>query len=290
MESLECILDCRAELAEGPVWDTEDGVLYWVNIKQREIHRFDPATGKDKQWTTPTDVGSIVLRNSGGMVAALKTGFFFFDPQGNTFTPVAEPEPDLQQNRFNDGNTDRQGRFWAGSLHDPEMEPTGSLYRLDTDLSCHRMFSGIYASNGLAFSPDSKTVYFADSRRRLVWAWDFDAAEGALLNQRVFIELHGGDGVPDGAAVDADGGYWLTQPPAGRVVRYDPRGRADRVLEMPVSQPTCVAFGGSRMETLYITSATYQLSPEKLKSEPLAGGIFAIDLGVTGLPDARFAG
>ncbi len=290
MSTLECILDCRAELAEGPVWDAEEGVLYWVNIKQGEIHRFDPTTRIDQQWRAPSDVGSIALRRGGGMVAALQSGFFFFDPASEGFTPVAEPEPDLPQNRFNDGKTDRQGRFWAGSLHDPETEPTGSLYRLDPDLSCHRMFSGVYAANGLAFSPDSKTVYFADSRRRVVWAWDFDAGEGLLRNQRVFIELHGRDGVPDGAAVDADGGYWLTQPPAGRVVRYNPRGRADRVIEMPVSQPTCVAFGGSRMETLYITSATYQLSLEKLKGEPLAGGIFAIDVGVRGLPDARFDG
>ena len=138
MRKPECILDYRAELAEGPVWDAEERVLYWVNIKQREIHRLDPATGNDMHWPTPTDVGSIALRRDGGMVAALKSGFFFFDPMNNRFTPVAEPEPTLPENRFNDGKTDRQGRFWAGSLHGPETQPTGSLYRLDPDLSCHR--------------------------------------------------------------------------------------------------------------------------------------------------------
>ena len=150
------------------------------------------------------------------------------------------------------------------------------------------MVEGIYASNGLA-SPDSATAYFADSPRRTVWAWDFDQADGALRNRRVFIELREGEGAPDGAAVDTDGGYWLTQPPAARVVRYDPRGRIDRVLELPVSQPTCVAFGGSRMDTLYITTAKYRMSPASCK-EPLAGAIFAAYPGVTGLPDARFAG
>ena len=152
------------------------------------------------------------------------------------------------------------------------------------------MVEGIYASNGLAFSADSATAYYADSRRRIVWAWDFDATDGALRNRRVFVELHGGEGVPDGAAVDTDGGYWLTQPPAARVVRYDPRGRVDRVLEMPVSQPTCVAFGGSRMDTLYITSAKYRMPADKLAKEPLAGAIFAAHPGVRGLADSRFDG
>jgi L-arabinonolactonase len=289
MSTVECVLDCRAELAEGPVWDPEESVLYWVNIKAREIHRYDPATGKDQLWKTPTDVGSLALRRRGGMIVALKTGFFFFDPQNLQFTPVAEPEANLPENRFNDGKTDRQGRFWAGSLHDlGETKPSGSLYRLDTDLACQRMVEGIYASNGLAFSPDSTTAYYADSRRRIVWAWDFDQTDGSIRNRRVFIELEGKDGVPDGAAIDTEGCYWLTQPPAGRIVRYDLRGRIDRVIEMPVSQPTCVTFGGPRLDTLYITSATYHMSPEKLKTEPLAGSIFATNPGVTGLPDARF--
>jgi L-arabinonolactonase len=290
MGTIDCVLDCQAELAEGPVWEAQNRVLYWVNIKDREIHRFDPSTGMDKYWKTPSDVGSLALRRRGGMVVALKTGFFFLDPP-DTFTPIAEPERDLVDNRFNDGKTDRQGRFWAGSLHDPdETKPSGSLYRLDTDLSCRRMVDGIYASNGLAFSPDSKTMYYADSRQRIVWAWDFDASDGTLRNRRVFIKLSGDAGVPDGAAVDADGGYWLAQPPAARVVRYDPNGRIDRELKMPVSQPTCVAFGGSRMDTLYITSAKYRMSPEKLAREPLAGAIFATHVGIDGLPDAPFNG
>ena len=290
MTAIDCVLDIKAELGEGPVWDAREGVLYWVNIKDHEIHRFDPSTGKDTFWSTPADVGSIGLRQGGGMIVALKTGFFFFDPPGN-FRVIAEPELDLPDNRFNDGKTDRQGRFWAGSLYDPdETKPTGGLFRLDTDLSCHKLVDGIHASNGLAFSPDSATAYYADSRQRKVWAWDFDAAAGTLRNRRGFIELTGNHGVPDGAAVDDDGCYWLTQPPSGRLVRYDPKGRIDRVVEMPVSQPTCVAFGGPRMDTLYVTSAKYKLPAEKLRQEPLAGAIFAISPGVTGPADARFAG
>ncbi|HUC18245.1 MAG TPA: SMP-30/gluconolactonase/LRE family protein [Acetobacteraceae bacterium] len=291
MGTIDCVLNCQAELAESPVWDPEDEVLYWVNIKGREIHRYDPANGKDRLWKTPADIGSLALRHDGGMIVALKTGFFFFDPSHSRFTSVAEPEADLVENRFNDGKTDRQGRFWAGSLHDPdETKPSGALYRLDTDLSCHRMVDGIYASNGLAFSPDSTTAYYADSRRRIVWAWDFEQEAGTLRNRRIFVALSEREGVPDGAAVDEEGGYWLAQPPAACVVRYDPRGRRDRVLVLPVSQPTSVAFGGAHLDTLYISSARYRMPVDRLRNEPLAGGIFATVPGIAGVPDERFGG
>jgi L-arabinonolactonase len=291
VRTIECVLESRAELAEGPVWDPAESVLYWVNIKAHEIHRFDPATGKDTYWRTPADVGSIGLRRNGGMVVALKTGFFFFDLPSGEFAAIAEPEPNLPDNRFNDGKTDRQGRFWAGTLYDPdESKATGGLFRLDTDLTCHKMVDGIFASNGLAFSPDSRTAYYADSKQGKVWAWDFDAVDGKLQNRRVFIELKVGEGSPDGAAVDDDGCYWLTQPPAARVVRYDPQGRVDRVIEMPVSQPTCCAFGGPRMDILYITSASYRMPAAKLSQEPLAGSLFATYPGVSGPVDARFGG
>ena len=170
MHTAECALDCGAELGEGPVWDPQDGVLYWVSIKAQEIHRFDPATGRDDCWRTPSDVGSLALRSAGGMLVALRSGFFFFDPP-DRFTPVSEPEAGFPDNRLNDGKTDRQGRFWAGSLHDSdESVPSGSLYRLDGDLTCRRMLDGIHASNGLAFSPDGRTAYFAEVMKSVsIW-------------------------------------------------------------------------------------------------------------------------
>jgi sugar lactone lactonase YvrE len=291
VSGIECVLKSQCELGEGPVWDPEEQVLYWVNIKDHEIHRFDPGTGKDTFWETPADVGSIGLREGGGMVVALKTGFFFFDPRTEKFTAVAEPEAELPHNRFNDGKTDRQGRFWAGSLYDPdESKATGALWRLDTDLVTTKMIDGIFASNGLAFSPDIKVMYYADSRQRKVWAWDFAATDGAIRNRRVFIELKGGEGGPDGATVDDDGCYWLTQPPASLLVRYDPKGRADRVIELPVSQPTCCTFGGADRGTLFITSAKYKLPKERLAKEPLAGNLFAIRPGVKGPADQKFKG
>lgn len=290
MEEVSCVLDAKALLGEGPLWDAADRALYWVDIKRREIHRFDPANGRDEKWSTPEDVGSLALRERGGLVVALTSGFHFFDPATGEIVPIAKPEPDRATNRFNDGKPDRQGRFWAGSMDDREAAPTGALYRLDADLSCTRLVDGVVCSNALCWSPDSRTLYYADSARRIVWAWDFDAADGTIDNRRVFIELPKGEGVPDGATVDAEGFVWLAQWNGWRVTRYDAKGRVDRVVRLPVQCPTCPMFGGSKLDVLYVTSASIKLTPEQRQAQPLAGGIFAIDPRVRGLPEARFKG
>lgn len=290
MEEVSCVLDAKALLGEGPLWDAADRALHWVDIKRREIHRFDPATGRDEKWSTPEDVGSLALRERGGLVVALTSGFHFFDPATGEIVPIAKPELDRATNRFNDGKPDRQGRFWAGSMDDREAAPTGALYRLDADLSCTRLVDGVVCSNALCWSPDSRTLYYADSGRRIVWAWDFDAADGTIDNRRVFIELPKGEGVPDGATVDAEGFVWLAQWNGWRVTRYDAKGRVDRVVRLPVQCPTCPMFGGSKLDVLYVTSASNKLTPEQRQAQPLAGGIFAIDPRVRGLPEARFKG
>jgi sugar lactone lactonase YvrE len=288
MSGLEVALAANADLAEGPVWDAEDDVLWWVDIFRGEVHRFDPSTGRDEKFQLDGPVGSLALRRSGGLVVALRDGFYAYRP-GGSVSPLALPEPERRHNRFNDGRTDRQGRFWAGSLHLDETEPTGALYCLD-GARCSRMADGVYASNGTAFSPDGRTGYHADSQRGVVWRFDCDTDTGALSNRRVFIEIERKQGAPDGAIVDHDGGYWLTHASGWRVVRYDPQGRVDRVLQVPVEIPTSVAFGGRDGRTLFITTARYSLSEEALSIQPLAGSILAIDVGVGGEPDARFAG
>ena len=191
---------------------------------------------------------------------------------------------------MNDGKPDRQGRFWAGSMHDPQIRATGALYELDPDLQWRRMIDGVTVSNALAWSPDGKTMYYGDSTARTVWAWDFDTDSGDIANRRVFLDEAAIGGPPDGATVDAEGCYWLTVPLTGKVNRYDPRGRLDRSIDLPVSNPTCVAFGGDRLDTLYITSATFMVPPEDLLNQPLAGALLAVDVGVRGLPDALFRG
>lgn len=290
MTEVRCVLDVRSLLGEGPYWDVPEQRLYWVDIKGRLIHRFDPATGKDESWPTPEDVGSLAVREKGGLVVALKSGFHFYDLATRTATPVALPEGQDAGDRFNDGKTDRRGRFWAGTMDDGERQPRGGLYRLDTDLSCRKMVDGIVCSNSLCWSPDDKVMYYACSGQKKIWAWDFDAARGEIENRRVFAEIPEPRVVPDGATVDAEGFVWVALWGGWRVVRYDPEGRLERTIAVPVQQPTCPMFGGPSLETMYVTSASVRLDKEALAKQPQAGGLFAIEPGVRGLPETRFKG
>lgn len=285
-----CVLRAGALLGESPLWDTTSRVLYWVDIKRREVHRLDPATGRDTRWPTPEVVGSLAVRAAGGLVVALRSGFHFLDLDTGAVTPIARPEPDRPENRFNDGKPDRRGRFWAGSMHDPETAPTGALYRLDADLSCHRMVDGLVCSNALCWSPDGRTMYHADTARRTVWAWDSDPERGEIANRRIFLRLDGEEGAPDGATVDAEGFVWLAHWGGWRLSRHDPTGRAERVIRLPVQCPTCPAFGGPDLDVLYLTSATIGLAAADLARQPWAGGILALDPRARGLPEARFPG
>ncbi len=285
MTDVTCALDCRAELGEGPLWDVAEQRLYWVNIKQREIHRFDPATGRDEVWKTPEAVGSLALRAQGGLVVALRSGFFFFEPSTGVFQPIVEPEPERRENRFNDGKPDRQGRFWAGSMHDPEKLPTGGLYRLDIDHTCKRLVDNVVCSNSLCWSPDGRVMYYGDSYARKVWAWDFDTATGEIANRRVFAERPAEEGFPDGATVDSEGGVWVAYWQGWRVTRFDPAGKVERVVKMPVEKPTCPAFGGKDLDICYVTSAW--IGGER---QGQAGSIFAFQPGVKGVAEARFRG
>lgn len=283
MTDIVCALDCRAELGEGPLWDAAGQRLYWINIKQREIHRFDPASGRDEIWRLPEAVGSLALREKGGLVVAIRSGFHFFDPATGACTPVAQPELERQENRFNDGKPDRQGRFWAGSMHDPEKAATGGLYRLGTDLSCKRLVDGVVCSNSLCWSPDGRVMYYGDSYARTVWAWDFDPATGEIANRRVFARRPDDEGYPDGATVDAEGGVWVAYWQGWRVTRFDPVGKVERVVKMPVEKPTCPAFGGKDLDICYVTSAWIGG-----KAEGQAGSIFAFQPGMKGVAEARF--
>jgi len=288
MTEIVCILDAKAELGEGTLWDAAAQVLWWVDIWGRAIHRTDPETGRDEMFPTPRDVGCLGLREQGGLIVALADGFHFFDPATGRFDPIVDPEAEKPDTRFNDGKPDRQGRFWSGTVFEAPPRPTefiGALYRLDADLTCHRMVEGIGSSNGLAFSPDSRTMYFADSQGGFVWAFDFDAATGDIDNRRVFVDFRGMGGCADGATVDAEGCYWSTLPESGKLCRFDPDGRLMRTIMLPTAIPTCCEFGGSNLDILYVTTARLR----KLDT-PLAGGLFAVDAGVKGLTLPPFKG
>jgi L-arabinonolactonase len=294
MVDIECVVDARAELGEGTVWDPQAKVLWWIDIWSKKIHRYDPATGRDETWEAPEYLGCLGLRASGGLVMTMASGFFFFDPATGAFEPIVDPERASADTRFNDGKTDRQGRFWSGTMFEAPGRPVefvGALYRLDKDLSVHKMIDRVGCSNGLAWSGDSKTMYFSDSHSGVVHAYDFDAATGDIDNKRVFINVEELGAVADGATVDADGCYWVTLPVTGKVSRYDPAGTLMQTIHLPTDLPTCCEFGGGDLDVLYVTSAVLRRPAEHFASQQHPGGLFAVYIdGVKGLTLPPFEG
>jgi L-arabinonolactonase len=293
MIDIQCVVETRAILGEGTCWDSQAQCLWWVDIYAQAIHRYEPATGGTQTFATPQRPGCLAVRGRKGLVLAMGDGFHFFDPSTGEFQSIVNAEADLPDTRMNDGKTDRQGRFWSGTVFEAEGKPPraiGSLYRLNTDLTCHKTAQGFTCSNGLAWSPDSSTLYFTDSATPYVWAWDFDKTTGEIERRRVFIDLSSDGALCDGATVDAEGGYWLTMPGKSKLRRYDPYGRLMRTIELPVDVPTCCEFGGPNLDILYVTSGTQGRTPAELQDQPWAGGLLAVDVGVKGLPGCAFGG
>lgn len=278
-----------ARLGESPVWDATAGCLWWLDIKSRILHRLDMASTSSTFSMLPEDPGSVVLARSGGMVVTMRNGVY------RLAAPDADPEllvsleTALPENRFNDGRCDRQGRLVAGSMHEPQTRADAALYRVSGSGDCVRLLDGITTSNGLAWSEDGRTMYFADTLAYKVWAFDYDIASGTPSNKRVFVDLGEDHDFADGAAVDVEGCYWLAIPLRSEIRRYDPDGREMRRIRLPVSVPTCPVFGGENYETMFVTSASFSLSQEELARERLAGAVLAFDAGVRGLPETPFA-
>lgn len=291
MPEIECLVECADILGEGPIWHPEEKVLYWCDNLKPSVQRYDPSTGEVSAWPLEKQVGSIVFRESGGIVAGMECGFCFIDLDTGEIETIVDPEAGIAGNRLNDGKCDRAGRYWCGSMDAALKNPTAALYRLDADFSCHRMDEGFTVSNGIAFSPDDRVMYFADTRAETVYAYDFDITTGALENRRVFISTKEIAGRVDGATVDTEGFYWCAHIHGGEIARYDPAGNLERTIPLPVRHPTMCTFGGDDFETLYVTSSTKFLEPGEAESQPLAGALFAIHgVGAKGMPEPYFAG
>jgi sugar lactone lactonase YvrE len=288
--NVECAVRGIDRLGECPLWDERARVLWWIDSRAPALKRFDPASGEVRTLELPEIVGSIALRARGGMLAALKSGIYFLNPETGAREPLAQPESDLPDNRFNDGRCDRAGRFWAGTMSDVRRDPTGSLYRVTPLGACVKMRGDVIVPNSLAWSPDDRTMYFADTYRNVIYAYDFDLAAGEMRNERVFAQDAARPLKPDGSCIDVDGGLWNCDYGGWRIVRYRPDGTLDREIRMPVANPTCCCFGGENLDVLYVTSATQRLTPEELAQQPLAGSVFALRPGTQGLPEARFGG
>ena len=295
MSTVELILDARNGTGESPVWHVGEQALYWVDIPGKAIHRWSPTLGH-RQWVTQEMPACIAATATPGRwIAGMETGLFVLQLQddGTTAaTRLAEVAHAAPAMRVNDGRCDRQGRFWAGTMCLDMAAGTraGALYRYGQgDTALPPQLSDFIVPNGLAFSPDGKTMYLSDSHPTVqtIWAFDYAHETGTPSNRRLFVDMTSLPGRPDGAAIDVDGCYWICGNDAGLVHRFTPDGKLDRSLAVPVKKPAMCAFGGPRLDTLYVTS----IRPGgDLSDQPLAGGVFALAAGTQGLPESAFGG
>jgi sugar lactone lactonase YvrE len=288
----EVVLEHRCVLGEGPVWDWKTQTICWLDILSGEIHEYRPAENSHKTLFVNQMIGAIVIRKNGHFIAALKNGFGFIDRNSGAVTLISNPEPQLPGNRFNDGKTDPEGRFWAGTMSHTDEPEKGSLYLLDTNLSVTKKISRVSISNGMAWSHDHKIFYYIDTPTFSITAFDFDIANGAIDNKRTVIRISQNEGSPDGMTIDKQGMLWIAHWDGWQITRWNPAtGEKLLNIPMPVARVTSCCFGGDRYQDLYITSARTGLTDDQLKEQPLAGSLFIIkNIGYTGLPSIEFNG
>lgn len=288
--SVDLVFDARAEVGECPVWDAERGELLWVDIPPGLVHRLDPGTGQDVYFPVGQPVGAVALRRSGGLVLAMRDGFGLLDATGSQVHIVCGVEQDRSGNRMNDGNCDRAGGFWAGTMALDETRHAGALYRLGPDLRVRLAAPDATIPNGIDWSLDEQTMYYVDSAEGGIDSFDHDPETAAITNRRRFVDIPASDGLPDGLTVDSAGCVWVAVWGGSAVRRYTPDGRLDAVVELPVSQVTSCAFGGAELDELFVTSAAEGLADEELRRQPHAGGIFRLRPRCHGRPPQRFGG
>jgi sugar lactone lactonase YvrE len=287
---VELVLDARAELGEGPVWDGATRSLLWVDISRGLVHRFDPTTARDEAFDVGRPVGAAVPTASGGLAIAAHDGFALVDPETGDVELVAELETDRPETTMNDGACDPAGRFWAGTKDVGARRPIGSLYRLDADHRVTRVLPDVTLSNGLGWSPDGRAMYYIDSTTYRVDGFTFDPETGDVGDRRVVVELPEEWGLPDGLTVDEEGMLWVAFWGGSAIRRIAPDGSVTGTVTLPVTQVTSCAFGGEGLADLYVTSARVGLTDEELRRQPNAGGLLRLRPGVRGLPSAPFAG
>ncbi|MGQ7793606.1 SMP-30/gluconolactonase/LRE family protein [Faunimonas sp. B44] len=290
MSELNHYPEPAAVLGEAPLWDSREGRIWWVDCDQKKLFsRGSAPDSETRTFSLPHHPGCYAFRERGGMIMAYRNQVALLDLETGETEPV-ETGADFSVERFNDGCCDRAGRFWAGTMHRKRTDRAGSLFRIDPDLSAHKMASDLIVSNGISFSPDDTVMYHHDSRAGLIFAYDFDCDRGTIARRRVFVDFNGRPGRPDGCTTDAEGNLWVAEIGAGRVVRFDPHGRQIGEIALPVTRPSSVMLGGEDLSTLFITTMREGLSAEEQAAQPLAGCLFYTRVDVPGLPEPRFAG
>ena len=290
MNTVELVLDAHATIAESLLWEPNQAVFYWMDVKAPALYRLDPDSLAQRRWPLPADIGAFALvAGQDAALVALRTGLFVLSLTNGTLDLVAPPPFDPALHRFNEGACDAAGRFWVGVMFDPLPAHAGHPPEPAT-LSTWTWSGGLVVRpdaaelhNGMAWRPDGTLFYLAHSQQQTVFAFPFDAASGHLGERRVFAKIPKALGLPDGPAVDEEGAYWCALHGGGRLHRYAPDGTLLREVELPVSQPTMCAFGGPDLRTLFVSSAADKLSTAQLLREPHAGGLFRLDPGVRGV-------
>lgn len=282
---VEIALRARAEVGESPVWCERRQLLWWVDIQAGELHAFSPETGDDRCWPMDQPIGCVALTDGDALIVGLRDGVYLFEPSSDALTLLSRPEAHLPHNRPNDATMTRDGRFFVGTMaQQPDGTPRGNLYRIDPDGSTHHMLDGLHVPNGLAVSPDNRTLYLSDSWAsiRSIWAFDLNPS-GAISNRRLFFDTATMPGRPDGACMDEEGGYWSAGIDGGEVLRILPDGTVDTRIALPLNRPTKPCFGGADLSTMFITSLSAGDDSE------CAGAILAVRPGRRGLAEPRMA-
>ena len=291
MSELEHLIATQDEVGETPIWVPDEQAMYWIDLEGSAVHRYHPASGQRQDWSLDVAVTALARRASGGWVLATKTGLAFWDQDANASEIITDPTAETPDVRLNDSAVDRQGRLLVGSANVVQFDaPDGVLYRLDTDGTLHTIDEGYAVANGIGFSPDGATVYVTDMFRSRILVLDYDTEAGTVSNRRTFVDVPAETGLPDGLIVDAAGFLWSAHWGGSRVTRYDPEGAIERQVDLPVSNVTCMGFGGPDLDELYITTAWFFLSEEERKAQPQAGDVFRIKTDVQGLVEPEFAG
>ena len=290
--------DARAALAECPLWSGAEQKLYWVDISGRRINRFDPASGENKSWPMPCEPGCIALAASGGLVAALRDGFYRFFPANGELRKIADAPYDTKRFRFNDGRCDAVGRFWAGALFEPRTSEMAGVYCLDHGAVREgwgpEKTLGVKVSNGMAFTIDGEHVFQSDTPNHVIYQFPFDAITGNVGARKIFARCPDNrtdpsyGGRPDGAAIDSEGNYWSAQYEGSRVLCFSPQGDITGIIPVPAKRVTMVAFGGADLRTLYITTAREGASEQERLRDVNAGGIFACEVDVAGRAEPMY--
>ncbi|MGE0097142.1 MAG: SMP-30/gluconolactonase/LRE family protein [Hydrogenophaga sp.] len=285
-----CAIPVQDILGETPLWCDQTQSLLWLDIDGGKLQRFHPASGRHDMFGFDARfVGSLALTHQPQCVLlALDLALHVFDMGTGQLRLVCQVEPPENDNRLNDGRCDAFGNFWVGTMDNQLHRPQGAFYRVDAKGQAHRLFADVIVSNTVAFSPAQDRLYFSDTRRFVTWQFDMDPVAGTLAHRQVFVDHSPSRDRPDGACVDAEGFVWNAIFAGSRVVRFTPDGQIDRVIELPVTNPSCVCLGGPDLRTLYITTARKFLNRAQLRAEPLAGSVLSVEVDVPGLLEHRY--